>query len=569
VKGYELAAAQLHEAGLGTIFGLMGDANLDLLACAIERHGTRYFAARHESGAVAMADGYSRATGEIGVASVTSGPGFTNALTALTTAVRNGSRLLLVTGQIPLSQFSRNQRIDQFALTGPTGAGFVQVATRGELPGCVDRALALIESTRRPVVLNFLTPVLDGPAPEAIAGTPERNPGARAAAVPSADPAPDPDTLMAFAERLGKARRPVILVGRGAVDSGALPLLQELAERIGAVLVTTLCAKGAYEGHPSHFGLSGGFSHAGTVEVLERADLVAAFGASLNAWTTMAGKIFGDASLLQCDLDLLAFDRSTVAPVVRLLADARRAAQALLEAVPKAGSALRGPVAPWWKTTEGPAEGRAAEHDGTADLRAQGESALSPSRVDPRRLCLELDRLLPLERVVAVDGGHFFEFPSRYMRAPDQHGFLYTLSFGSIGLALPMGIGAAAGRPDRRTIVFVGDGGLLMSLPELETVARLRLPLTIVAMNDGAYGAEIKHLEDRGWSRSLAEFETPDLAGLARALGMAGISIRSVEDLHAQSDAILGTPGPILLDAHIDLEVDAEWVSLLKTIRGG
>src|SRR5690606_26189575 len=169
-----------------------------LLACAIERHGTRYFASRHESGDIAMADGYARSTGEIGVASVTCGPGFTNALTALTTAVRNGSRLLLVTGQIPLDQFSRNQRIDQRALTEPTGAGFVQVDSAEQLPGCVAHALALLESSGKPVVLNFLTPVLDGPAPVADAGTAEA-PTGRPADVAQT---PEPEMLAAFAEQL-------------------------------------------------------------------------------------------------------------------------------------------------------------------------------------------------------------------------------------------------------------------------------------------------------------------------------------------------------------------------------
>jgi acetolactate synthase-1/2/3 large subunit len=588
VKGYEIASAQLHDAGLSTIFGLMGDANLDLLACAIERHGTRYFASRHESGAIAMADGYARSTREIGVASVTCGPGFTNALTALTTAVRNGSRLLLVTGQIPLDQFSRNQRIDQRALTEPTGAGFVQVDSAEQLPGCVARALALLESTGKPVVLNFLTPVLDGPAPAREAGAAEATTQRPAATGQT----PDPGTLSAFAEHLRAAQRPVVLVGRGAVASDALTPLRELAERVGAVLVTSLCAKGAYEGHPGHFGLCGGFSDERAVQVLAQADVVAAFGASLNAWTTMAGSIFGDAVLLQCDADPQAFDRATKKATVRLLGDARLAAQALLEAVPGPVRTLSGTR--WWQALDRergerrgethavdqrpgdrcPTDERSAANGATDEAAGHegvcrsASAAATRGRVDPRQLCTELDRMLPLERVVAVDGGHFFEFPSRYLRAPDHRGFLYTLSFGSIGLALPMGLGAAAGRPDRRAVVFVGDGGLLMSLPELETAARHRLPVTIVVMNDAAYGAEIKHLEDRGWSRSLAEFETPDLASVASALGVPGISIRSIDELHAQGEAIVSARGPLLLDVHIDLDVDAEWVSLLKKIRG-
>lgn len=512
MKGYELAAEELREAGLATIFGLMGDANLDLLACAIERHGVRYFATRHESGAIAMADGYARATGQIGVASVTSGPGFTNSLTALTTAVRNGSKLLLVTGQIPLNQFSRNQRIDQCALAELTGAQVVQVETPNQIPGSVARALALIEETGRPVVLNLFTPALYGAVERA--GADDRAPGPQQ--VNQARPTSPPETFSEFATSLNRAQRPVILVGRGALATETLSRLATVADRIGAAIVTTLCAKGALADHPHHMGLAGGFSDPDTIAVLQQADVVAAFGASLNAWTTRAGTIFGDGKILQCDDEPDAFGRSTISPAVRLLADAGDAAQELLGALEdKARKTEKG----WWQA----AEESAASVPGT--------DSPSSERVDPRALCLELDRILPSNRIVAVDGGHFFEFPSRYLNVPDHRGFLYTLSFGSIGLALPMGLGAAVGRPDRRVAIFVGDGGLLMSLPELETLVRHRLPATIVVMNDAAYGAEVKHLEERGWSRALAEFETPDLAAVARALGATSCRISSIEEL--------------------------------------
>ena len=162
--GYAVLARELHAAGMETLFGVMGEANLDLVACLVEHHGTRYIRARHEAGAVSMAEGFAHASGKIGFATVTCGPGLTNAMTPLITAVRSQSAVLLITGQLPLEAWSRSQTIDQRALIEPTGATILQVSTPSELPGAVSRAVRLIRDRRRPAVLNVVMPVLEGPS---------------------------------------------------------------------------------------------------------------------------------------------------------------------------------------------------------------------------------------------------------------------------------------------------------------------------------------------------------------------------------------------------------------------
>lgn len=539
--GYATVAADLRAAGIDTLFGVMGEANLDLIACLSGRHGIRYVAARHEAGAVAMADGFARSSGRLGVATVTCGPGLTNAITPLVTAVRAHAEILLVTGQLPLSATGRSQTIDQVALLAPTGAGIVHVEAAAELPGAVDRAIALVRKTRRPVVLNILMPVLDGAA--------ARGP-ARVEAEPPAEVRPPPisdETIDRILTALVGADRPVILAGRGAVEAGIGPALRDLADRTGASLAVSLLAHGLFAGHPRDLGVAGGVSSPENFEALAEADLLLALGAGLNGWTTRAGTAAPNATVIHVDRDPAAFasaSRPIDLAVQAEIADAVSCLLARLDPAP----ARRAPP---------PAVPRAAAPPHPA--RA--------GTVDPRAFCRLLDELLPRERTVTVDAGHFFEFPTRFLSVPDERGYLFTIAFGTVGLGLATAAGAALGRPERVSVAFVGDGGLMMSLVDLDTIGRERLPMVIVVLNDGAYGAEIKHLADRGWDVRLAQFTNPDFASLAATLGIHGIRIGDLADPPDLRQ--VGRPtGPILLDVSVDPSVKAEWMSVMHAARG-
>ena len=166
-------------------------------------------------------------------------------------------------------------------------------------------------------------------------------------------------------------------------------------------------------------------------------------------------------------------------------------------------------------------------------------------RMDPRTLSIALDALLPDERTVAVDSGHFMGFPPMYLRVPDPAGFVFTQAFQSIGLGLASGIGAAIARPDRLTVACLGDGGALMSLPELETLARLRLPMLVVIYNDAAYGAEVHHFRPHGHPVELVQFPDTDFAALASAAGARGVTVRDPDDLAAVEAWLASRDGPL------------------------
>jgi thiamine pyrophosphate-dependent acetolactate synthase large subunit-like protein len=359
-------------------------------------------------------------------------------------------------------------------------------------------------------------------------------------------PAPAGAAVRELGELLAGAERPAIVAGRGAVLSGAGEPLRRLAERTGALLATSAVANGLFAGDPFDLGIAGGFSSPLAAELLREADVVVAFGAALNAWTTRHGTLFAPgARVAQVDVDAEAIGAHR--PVdVGVIGDARATAEALLAAA-GAGGGRRSPelaaaiAARRWR--DEPFEERPG--DGT---------------MDPRALTLALDAMLPAERTVVVDSGHFMGWPSMYLRVPDAAGFVFPQAFQCVGLGLGNAIGAAVARPDRLTVAALGDGGALMALPELETLGRLRLPLLVVVYDDAAYGAEVHHFRPMGQAVDLAQFPDTGFAALAEAAGCRGHTARSVDDLEPVREWLARPDGPLVLDAKVNPDVCADWL---------
>jgi thiamine pyrophosphate-dependent acetolactate synthase large subunit-like protein len=360
-------------------------------------------------------------------------------------------------------------------------------------------------------------------------------------------PAPAPEVVAEVAEAIAAARRPVIVAGRGAVLAGAREPLERLGDAIGAVLATSAMGHGLFEGSAWAVGISGGFASPIAARLMREADLVLAFGANLTRWTTRDGALIArGAKVVQVDLDEESLGAHR--PVhIAVVGDVAATAEALLAA---------GVENPGFRTTPG----LAREIAGGSWRDAPYEDAGDATHLDPRTLSIALDGMLPAERTVAVDSGHFMGFPPMYLRVPDPQGFVFTQAFQSIGLGLASGIGAAIARPDRLAVACLGDGGALMALAELETLARLRLPMLVVVYDDAAYGAEVHHFGPQGLPLELVRFPDTDLAALARAAGAEGVTARSVEDLDAVADWLGRRDGPLVVDAKITPEFCAEWL---------
>jgi thiamine pyrophosphate-dependent acetolactate synthase large subunit-like protein len=531
--GSVVVVNELIRHGVDTMFGVMGVGNLNVVTDFEQRPGTRYVATRHEAAAVNMADGYARAAQRLGVATVTQGPGFTNVITALTSAARHRAPMLLITGSV--SRHS-NQFIDQEALVAPTGALYVDLGADGWAEGTA-RAVQLALHARRPVVL-----VLPSDGQQTLMdATP-----VELEDIPVRVPVPDPQRLREAAHLLATAQRPVVLAGRGAVAAGAVASLAELADRVSGLLATTLQGKSAFDGHPFNLGIAGGFASLLAHEELTQADCVIAFGASLNPWTTERGLMFPKATFIQCDVDPDAIGSYT--PVaVPLPGDAAAVAQEILD--------LLGSVDVASTAREGDLEARIAAFGPSSDF-VETHSSLG---LDPRSVSVALDESLPMPRTVVLDGGHFVGFPAMYMRIAEPRDLLFTMGFSSIGMGLGTAIGAALGRPERPVVAVVGDGGVMQAISDLDTAARYGIPLVVVVLDDGAYGAEIHHLRHYQLPEVTARFANPSFVELAQALGVPAARATSVEEVRALARSASDSGGPYLIEVPINGDVLSRW----------
>jgi thiamine pyrophosphate-dependent acetolactate synthase large subunit-like protein len=195
------------------------------------------------------------------------------------------------------------------------------------------------------------------------------------------------------------------------------------------------------------------------------------------------------------------------------------------------------------------------------------KEAREAGRIDPRTLSIALDGLLPAEKTVAVDSGNFMGYPAMYLDVPDADGFVFTQAFQSIGLGLATAIGAAIARPDRLTVAALGDGGLLMSVADLETAVRLGLDLLVVVYDDEAYGAEVHHFGPDGYPLDHVTFPPAGIAGIGRGFGCAAVTVRAPADLDPVAAWLAGPRDrPMVVDAKVTRGEPSWW--LAEAFRG-
>ncbi|WP_020667046.1 thiamine pyrophosphate-binding protein [Amycolatopsis nigrescens] len=535
----ELVGRTLTGLGVRQVFGVVGSGNFHFTN-ALVAGGARFVAARHECGAATMADAFARTSDQVGVLSVHQGPGLTNAMTGIAEAAKSRTPLLVLSAEVtsPLSNFA----VDQEALATAVGAVAERVHSAATAERDLRQAFRRAGRERRTVLLNLPLDVLAAPAEPA--GTPVR-------AEPPRQPLA-PESRTELAELIASAERPVFIAGRGA--RGARSELERLADDCGALLATSAVANGLFRGNPWALGISGGFATPLAVQLIAGADLVIGWGCALNNWTTRHGALIGEsAALVQVDLepDAIGAHRPVTLGVV---GDVAETASAMSTAV---STALDG------RTLTGYRDEKLAARiagEGRWPLLPFTEES-GPGTIDPRTLSAALDELLPAERVLAVDSGNFMGYPSGYLAVPDERGFCFTQAFQSIGLGLATAVGAALAQPDRLPVAALGDGGALMSVAELETVARLGLPMVIVVYNDAGYGAEVHHFGPAGHALDTVRFPDTDFAAIAKGFGCAGLTVRTRADLAGLTEWLAGPRDrPLLIDAKVDGRRPSWWL---------
>lgn len=529
--------------GATDVFALMGNGNAWLLDAIVRSGAMRVTTVRHEAGTVAAADAYHRASGRLAVATVTYGPGFTNAITPLAEAAQARVPLVLVVGDRPTSG-PRHWDIDQVGVALAVDVPTITVG-RDDAAEATRRAIETALVERVPVVLAIPYDIASLAVTGSGADADERESAGAAAPV-----VPDGAALDRVAELLRAARRPLLLAGRGAHLAGAAEALRSLAERLDARTASSALGSGIFAADHRHVGISGGFASERAAAAIEAADIVVVVGAGLNQFQTRFGDAFApDARVVQVDIA----DAAT-SPLVTdaVLGDARLAAEGLLE---RLGGERDGEQSGW-------AEAGFGDVTGVGRDREDGDEAAADGRLDPRSLFRALDRILPDDRVVVQDGGHFIGWAPTYLRVADPERLIMVgTAFQTIGLGLPSAVGASVARPDALTVLVTGDGGCLMALADLDTVRRAVRRGVVVVCNDAAYGAEVHQYGVRGVAEEPMLIEQVDFAALGRAVGAEGIVIERLDDLALLEQWLdSGAEGVVVVDCRVSREVVAPYM---------
>jgi thiamine pyrophosphate-dependent acetolactate synthase large subunit-like protein len=550
---YEVLATDIRRLGIDAVFGLVSDDTV-LFATALDMAGVRFHGARHENSAIAMAEGYAAASERLGVAVVGRGPATANGMHGAVYASRTGSPVLIIYGEAPVAGDTPNAfgpDYKEFNADGVLAAAGLKVFRATSASGARTAMADAVAAARLGAAVALLLPtnvqgsdleVGDGDAPSAPAPVP-------------APPEPaTPQAVEAAVEVLEKKRRPLIIAGFGAHRAGAREALERLADRIGALLITSARGKDMFRDHPYGLGIIGSFSHSAARRFVDQSDCVLVFGASLNFWTTNFGTFVPPVPLIQVDAQRSNIGRWSRADVA-VVGDARLAAEQLLDALPERSSQDK----PFHSSE---VRRILAEFDPAGDFQA----AHTDRTVDPRSLGIALDKLLPKNRNLVYDAGNFLGI-TPYLSVPGPDHFKFTNNFASIGLGFGAALGVAKARPDSTTVLVIGDGGFLMTLGELETVVREDLPLVIVLLNDCAYGAEVHFLKMHQMPLTTSVFPDVDFAPIAEGFAFEAVTIRSMDDLQRAAPLLEDPQGPLLLDCKINAEIAAPFMSELAAFE--
>ena len=542
MRAYEAVGQALEGEGVRSIFCLMGVGNMPILVNVRERGRIQVFDARHEGAALAMADGFARASGEVGVCSVTNGPGLTQLGTSLMVASRYRSPIVVVAGDTAtgLKGMGNMQDMDQRPFAEASGALFHQLRGPGSVAQDVQQAFWLARTRRLPVVLNCPVDIQNGD----VVGEFHYQPSsARIGKTPPMVPVPE--EVDKAADIIANARWPVLVAGLGAVSSGAREVMDTLAGRIGAAVATTIRAKGYLDG-PWSIGICGNLGTSKAEPILERADLVIFVGSSVSTNVTGGGSLFPRARTLQIDTDPTAIVGGRPADHL-LVADAKLGVEAIVQRLVEAEF-----TAPGFRDGS---HDEQFEFDPLAREVEQGRGLLAEDEIDPHRLLQELDKFLPHDCTLVIGSGHFFAFPTTYLNGYRSRRFLYTYDFGTIGQAIPTGFGVAIADPSRPVVVIEGDASTLMNVHIFDTTAHYEPKMLVLVMNDGALGAEFHQLSAKGQDPEWALMPTPDFGRLAEVFGNAGSTLVDAANAEQTISSFLAGKGTYVVDVRISRSV--------------
>jgi acetolactate synthase-1/2/3 large subunit len=528
--GAEVLIRCLEREGVEYIFGLSGGAAMPIFDALVDSK-IKLILVRHEQGATHMADGYARATGKPGVVLVTSGPGATNTVTGLLTALMDSAPIIVISGQTIRASLGKDafQEADVTGITYPVVKHSYMAREAHDIPRIVREAFHIATTGRPgPVLIDVPKDVSQGPGTDRVV-TEIDLPGYR---VPQRA---EPAQLDRAAQLLMRSRRPVLYVGHGAVISGAGKQVMKLAEKLRAPIVNTLLGKGAAdETHPLHLGMLGMHGTAYANKAVTNCDLIMAIGARWDDRIT--GKVDEfciGATKIHVDVDPAEFNK-VLRPDVCILGDARAVLEDLIPRVgPLDTSAWLAECEAWRKKYP---------------LRYAKKGGLRAQHVLDR-----LDALTEGRAIITTDVGQHQMWAAQFCKTREGRRWITSGGAGTMGFGFPSAIGAQLGRPNEEVWAVVGDGGFQMTLCELATAAIHRLPVRVLIVNNNYLGM-VRQWQELFFENRLSGVDlegNPDFVKLAEAYGVKGLRITRPGDVDRKLEQARAHPGPVVLVAEV------------------
>ncbi|MDQ3973569.1 MAG: acetolactate synthase large subunit [Actinomycetota bacterium] len=543
ITGAQAVIRSLEDEGVEIVFGHPGGAILPAYDPLLDSP-VRHVLARHEQGAGHMAEGYAHATGRVGVAMVTSGPGGTNLVTALADAYMDSVPMVAITGQVPTAAVGGDafQEADTTGITMPVTKHNEMVTDPGRIAGAIKEAFHIASTGRPgPVLVDLPKDVLNARCEYV---RPDR------LSLPGYKPTVRGHGKMVreAVRAILAARRPLVYAGGGIVKAQAHEELRRLVELLGLPVVTTLMARGAFpDSHPRCLGMPGMHGQWTAVTAMQRADLLIALGARFDDRVTGKLAAFApEARVIHVDIDPAEIGKNRAADIP-IVGDCRvvigqivEALEALLregEQPPQLGT--------WWETIDGWRAAHPLRWDQLADgpLKPQTAIAAIGEKVEGRAI------------VVAGVGQHQM-WASQLVRFQQPRRWINSGGLGTMGFCVPAAIGAKAGRPEETVVAIDGDGSFQMTLQELATARTEKLPVIFCVINNGSLGMVRQWQElfyGQRYSQVDLDVDVPDLVKLADAYGCVGYRCDKPEDVESTLDKALAVGEvPVIVDFRVD-----------------
>ena len=538
VKASDLFVQALSAEGVKIIFGLPGEENLDLVE-SLRKSNIRLVVTRHEQAAGFMAATYGRLTGKAGVALSTLGPGATNLVTAAAFAQLGGMPMLMITGQKPLRAGKQGhfQIVDVVGMMRPITKLTRTVAEADAIPARVREAFRTAEYERPGAVHLEL--------PEDVAREPA-SPGARAYP-PSFErrPVADERAVSRAVEAIEAAKRPLLMIGAGANRKHTSRMLRAFVDKTNIPFFSTQMGKGVVdERHPGWLGTAA-LSQGDVVHhAIEQADCIIVVGHDVveKPPFVMRRGIAGASDPTVVHIDFSPAEVDTVyAPQIEVTGDIANSLWRLSELVT--------PAPHWDLKAFDSARSVLLEHLG----REEGDNRFP---IHPPRFVAEVQRAMPDDGIVCLDNGMYKIWFARYFRARLPNTLLLDNALATMGAGLPSAIAAKLVHPERKVLAVVGDGGIMMSIQELETAVRLGIDLTIAIVRDDGYGMIRWKQAEMGLPDHAMTFGNPDFVKLAESFGAHGHRATSAESTAELLQTCLASKGVHVIDIPIDYEAN-------------